>query len=206
MATPVNIKGMNNNLIFMFGPGSFDEYYRFLNERLTNNQALFHGSSVLFQGNGMDNLSPGEITALQKLCLDHGILLNNTAPALPPPEKNPKSNLIIHRNVRSGQNVRSEASIVIWGDVHESAEIIAGGDIIILGKLKGIAHAGYFGDQSSSIFALALMPGQIRIANLISQSPEEELNNHYPEIAFIENGKICIEKYTPREAQTRWGI
>ena len=86
----------------------------------------------------------------------------------PPAFPSGNKDLIIHRNLRSGQKLHSEGSVVVWGDVHESAEITAAGDIIILGKLGGRAHAGYYGNDNSIVFALNLVPGQIRISNKIS--------------------------------------
>ena len=79
--------------------------------------------------------------------------------------------------------------------MHESAEITAAGDIVILGTLGGIAHAGYYGNDNSIVFALNLVPGQILIGNKISRASDDQAKRPYPEIAFLENGNICVQEY-----------
>ncbi|HOB12561.1 MAG TPA: septum site-determining protein MinC [Syntrophomonadaceae bacterium] len=206
----IKIKGVNGNLLVMFDTAPFDDLYRELSEKIQSNQQLFKGSRVVFSGSGLTNLSLDEIAALQQLCLNYGMVLNNTelpvrkssgtAASPSAPRSTPSSgDLFIHKNLRSGQKVNSEGTVVVWGDVHESAEIIAGRDIIVLGKMGGIAHAGCFGDTTSIVFALNLVPSQIRIADRISRSPEGQSTRPYPEVAYIDDEGICIKMYNPRE-------
>ncbi len=134
--------------------------------------------------------------------------MNNTfEPSPPRAEKKPvkqetkavSSDLILYKTLRSGQKVHSDGSIFIWGNVHESAEVTAGKDVVVLGKLEGLAHAGCFGDVSSTIFALQLSPRQIRIGDRFSRSSGDLVKNNYPEIAFVEADTICIKEYTTRD-------
>ena len=47
-----------------------------------------------------------------------------------------------HRgSLRSGKKIEFEGSLVIMGDVNRGAEIIAGENIVVLGILRGMAHA-----------------------------------------------------------------
>ena len=199
----VNIKGYNNNLVFVFGKGTFEEYTNYLQQKFSGNSQVFKGSQVVFRGDGLQNLLSEEIASLQRLCLDYGMVLNNAAEAPKksetPRKKESGGDLIIRRTLRSGQKVHSEGSVIIWGDVHESAEIIAGRDIIVLGKLQGIAHAGCYGDMTSTVFALTLAPSQIRIADKISRSSESGIINTYPEFAYVEGDNIYIKQYDPRD-------
>lgn len=188
----IKIKGFNGSLVFVFNKGSYEEYLSLLAERFANNKQLFSGSQVIFKGPGLDGLSREQLASLQSLCLQNGMLLNNREVSL---EKGLSKDLIIHRNVRSGQKLRSEGSVIIWGHVHESAEIAAARDIIVLGKLDGIVHAGCYGDRDSIVFALTLNPGQIRIADKISRSPEDSVKSSYPEIAYLDGDTICIKQY-----------
>ncbi len=75
--------------------------------------------------------------------------------------------------LRSGQVISSESSVTIIGDVNPGAKIIAQGNIIILGALKGNAHAGCMGDRSCFVFALDMNPIQIQIGDLIAKSPDQ---------------------------------
>lgn len=202
----LDIKGLNNSLVFVFGQGSCTEFISIIKSKVENSSQLFVGSPVLFQGDGLKSLTQEELASLQRLCLDYGMVLNNmtVSPPAPAParaEKKPpvSSDLILYKTLRSGQRVHSDASIIIWGDVHESAEITAGKDVIVLGKLEGLAHAGCFGDVSSTIFALNLSPRQLRIGDRISRSSGDLVKNNYPEIAYVEDDNICIKEYTTRD-------
>ncbi|MEN6326114.1 MAG: hypothetical protein ABFD18_07920, partial [Syntrophomonas sp.] len=73
----IKIKGFNGSLVFVFSKGSFEEYFSLLAERFANNKQLFNGSQVIFKGAGLDDLSHEQLAALQSLCLQNGMLLNN---------------------------------------------------------------------------------------------------------------------------------
>ncbi|MDD2511544.1 MAG: septum site-determining protein MinC [Syntrophomonas sp.] len=191
----IKIKGMNGNLVFIFGQGGFEDYLSFLEEKLSANKQLFSGSRAVFKGEGLKKLSHFQIASLQELCLRFGMIMNNSEVTV---NKGASKDMVIYRNLRSGQKLRSEGSVIIWGDVHESAEILAAGDIIVLGKLDGIAHAGCYGDMSRLIFALSLSPGQIRIGDRLSRSPEDADKSPHPEIAFWDGENICIKAYSSR--------
>ncbi|MFZ5942738.1 MAG: septum site-determining protein MinC [Bacillota bacterium] len=104
--------------------------------------------------------------------------------------------LIIRKNLRSGQSIYQEGTVIVFGDINPGAEVIATGHILVIGSLRGIAHAGAKGDANAVVFALKLQPTQLRIANLITRAPDEEvLVPLEPEIARIKNGMVVIEKY-----------
>lgn len=102
--------------------------------------------------------------------------------------------IIIRQTIRSGQKVSYPGNVVIIGDVNPGGEIEAIGDIVVFGKLRGIAHAGINGDNSSEIIALGLAPLQLRIAGIIRRSPDSDSRTDYvPEVAKIKDGNIVIE-------------
>ena len=77
---------------------------------------------------------------------------------------------------------------MIMGDVNPGAEVVASGDIIILGKLRGTAHAGAYGNQDSRVIAWQLRPLQLRIAGVITRAPEGDSRSkkfNGPEVASI---------------------
>jgi septum site-determining protein MinC len=73
--------------------------------------------------------------------------------------------LLARRRVRSGQVLRHPGHIVVIGDVNPGAQLIAGGDIIVWGKLQGSAHAGALGDTRAIICALDMSPSLVKIAD-----------------------------------------
>ncbi|MGF7186165.1 septum site-determining protein MinC [Desulfitispora alkaliphila] len=106
--------------------------------------------------------------------------------------------ILVKRTLRSGQSLRYPGNIVILGDVNPGGEVVAGGNIIVMGSLRGVAHAGAAGDENSVVTAFRLKPTQLRIANHITRAPDgEAVEPEYPEIASIKNGVVVIEFYQP---------
>jgi septum site-determining protein MinC len=105
--------------------------------------------------------------------------------------------LLIRKTLRSGQNVRFYGNVVVLGDVNPGAEITAGGDIIVMGWLRGMAHAGAQGDERAMVSAFRLNPTQLRIAHFIARSPDggEATMPDVPEIAEIREGQLVIDRW-----------
>ena len=62
-----------------------------------------------------------------------------------------------HRgSLRSGQKIEFEGSLVVLGDVNAGAEVLAGENIVVLGILRGMAHAGAKGNKEAIIAQLLL--------------------------------------------------
>ncbi len=103
--------------------------------------------------------------------------------------------------LRSGQSIDVENSIVIVGDVNPGADVVAGGNVVVLGCLKGSVAAGYPDNRSAFVLALDMQPMQVRIGDLIARSPDEKgkskkrKKEKEPEtkIAYVENENIYIE-------------
>lgn len=106
--------------------------------------------------------------------------------------------------LRSGQVLKCDSSIVIIGDVNPGAKIIARGNIVIIGALKGNAYAGAAGDESCFVTALTMDPVQIKIGNVIGRSadkgPWEAIRSRKrafePQMAIVCDGNILIEPIT----------
>lgn len=107
------------------------------------------------------------------------------------PTTDPEPNgLVIKETLRSGRSIYTPGSIVVIGDVNPGAELIAGGDVIVWGRLRGLVHAGAHGDTTAVICALSLTPTQLRIADQIAISPDDKGKTAVAEQAFIHNGHI----------------
>ena len=104
--------------------------------------------------------------------------------------------VLIRRTLRSGQAVQYPGHVVVIGDVNPGAEIIAGGDVVVWGKLRGIVHAGATGDDGAVVCALSLAPLQLRIGNHIARAPEgREGLPERPEMASVQDGEIVAEPW-----------
>ncbi|RLJ71170.1 septum site-determining protein MinC [Hydrogenivirga caldilitoris] len=103
--------------------------------------------------------------------------------------------LVVDRSLRSGQKVEHGGDVLVLGDVNKDAEVIAVGNIIIMGALRGIAIAGALGDENAVVVAMKMEPQQIRIGKKIAISDESErVSPGYPEVARVEDGMIVLEK------------
>jgi septum site-determining protein MinC len=105
--------------------------------------------------------------------------------------------VLLKRTLRSGQSVRHAGHVVIIGDVNPGSEIIAGGDVIVWGSLRGTVHAGAAGDKARSVCALDLSPTQLRIGNYIARPPDNRRRRKttYPERAFVSDGQLVAERW-----------
>ena len=105
--------------------------------------------------------------------------------------------LFLHRTLRSGTRIEFAGHVVILGDVNPGAEILAEGNVMVWGRLRGMVHAGVKGNRKAVVCALDLSPMQLRIADEISAAirPQE---NPRPEIVRINNdGKLQAELWSP---------
>jgi septum site-determining protein MinC len=107
--------------------------------------------------------------------------------------------LTIDRTLRSGAIVRFPGDVTVFGDVNAGAQIEASGNIVVLGALRGLAHAGSHGDERSVIVSFDLRPTQIRIGSKIAMAPDEKTERiprlQIPEIAWVEGDRVVIEEY-----------
>jgi septum site-determining protein MinC len=87
--------------------------------------------------------------------------------------------------------------VLLLGDLNAGARLSATGDILVWGRLRGIAHAGCHGDRQARIVALQLRPLQLRIADAVARGPEEAPAPGLAEQARLVDGEIRIEAAEP---------
>lgn len=93
-------------------------------------------------------------------------------PEAPKEEKEPEQEKkhisglkVVYNSMRSGQRVEAEGDVLLWGHLNPGAEILAGGSIIVAGRLLGVVHAGGFGRDDVFVWAGSFETPQVRIAN-----------------------------------------
>ncbi|MEH1769524.1 MAG: septum site-determining protein MinC [Nostoc sp.] len=104
--------------------------------------------------------------------------------------------LYLEMTVRSGVEIRHPGTVIILGDLNPGGIVIADGDIIIWGRLRGIAHAGAGGNSECLIMALQMEPTQLRIADAVARAPEKPPMQFSPEVAHITPQGIRIARAT----------
>lgn len=217
MAEPITIKGIRQGLLVALGERSWGTELGALGTRLSESPSFFRGGRVALDI-GARGLSRAEIEEAHALLASHQVELwavVSTDPAteaaaqelglavdlgLPQPrepqaapeagEEPLAEGLVVRRTLRSGQSLRHPGHIVVIGDVNPGAEIVAGGDIVVWGRVRGLVHAGALGNAGAVICALDLAPTQLRIAGHIARSPEERRHKAAPEMASVRDGQI----------------
>jgi septum site-determining protein MinC len=102
--------------------------------------------------------------------------------------------VLVRRTLRSGNSIKYHGHVIVIGDVNPGAEIIASGNVVVWGRLRGMVHAGADGDQNAVVCALDLSPTQLRIADRISITPTEKEQSQ-PEMAFLKNNQVVAEPW-----------
>lgn len=101
----------------------------------------------------------------------------------------------LRKTIRSGQCINYPGNLVIVGDVNPGAEIYAGGNVVVLGSLRGQVYAGQGGNAKAIVAAFRLEPSILKIGDIITRAPEEEIQSSYPEVARVKDDKIIVEPY-----------
>ncbi|MFZ4557543.1 MAG: septum site-determining protein MinC [Pseudanabaena sp.] len=146
-------------------------------ESLQNYQLLLHCVVTNRRQTAINAASMG-------FSVEQGTIFREILGFNPIPEGPIDDPLYVKMTVRSGTEIRHSGSIIVFGDVNAGAELISESDIIVCGKLKGMAHAGVKGNAQSVVMALHLDATQIRIASFIARV-ETPSTFFCPEIAFV---------------------
>jgi septum site-determining protein MinC len=223
MDDPIAIKGIREGLLVTIKPDNTEwtETTARLTSRIDEKRQFFKGARVALdvgdrpvRQHELDNLrailTRREITlwavvstsvttqgAARNLGLETALVTGNEqleAPTLNSEERG-EPGVLIPRTLRSGLKVRSQSHVIVFGDVNPGAEIVAGGNIIVWGKLRGIVHAGANGDEGAVVCALDLAPTQLRIAGYITVSPNDKRRKPQPEMASVQQGRIVAEAW-----------
>jgi septum site-determining protein MinC len=222
MEEPIRVKGDRQGLRLFFAEGvSWDALLGALEKQLEKGEGFFRGADLMVDI-GNRSLTPEEVRKLTALLEAWGVALravgtdsreNRTAlreagvryvpsTTAPPPVAEAAQRtsgyaeaLFVTRTVRSGQSVRHHGPITVVGDVNPGAEVIAGSDVVVWGRLRGFVHAGAIGDEDAIVCALDLSPTQLRIAGLAARAPEGVPPSAGPEVAHIEEGHIVVEPW-----------
>ena len=214
-ADDIEIKGIKNGILIEIKEGDWDTRKGSILSHIDQNLAFFKGAKLVLDvgnrimkipdltdlRNELDDrkiklrgvLSTAQETERASQDLGLAIMIDESSPA---PEKMPINTLLdgeeavfLNRTLRSGHRVEFPGHIIVLGDVNPGAEIVAGGNIIVWGKLRGVVHAGAAGDTEAFVCCLDLFPTQLRIADKISVSPPRK-GKPRPEIARLENGQV----------------
>ncbi len=225
MVANVQIKGTRDGLLITLGDGNWQELEDGLIEHIQHQAEFLKGGRLAIDvGNLVLNVV--ELSGLRDRLSEFGItmwaVISNSpktehtaqmlglATKLSPPgfEQTPKAGethlfdceaaVLVQRTLRSGYSLQYPGHIVILGDVNPGADIIAGGNVIVWGRLRGVVHAGAEGDEQAIVCALDLSPTQLRISGHIALTPKRR-GKPQPEIARLQENRVVAEVWNPKE-------
>ncbi len=185
MKSCITINLRKDNIIIKINEDSSqEEIVYMLRKKIPELKKLYQGETtpIVITGKVLKNKEIDEIQELIKRYLDvnikfdsprtlglHGITRTYN-------KEIATSETKFHRgSVRSGQKIEFEGSIIVLGDVNDGAEVIAGENIVILGILRGLAHAGAKGNKDAMIAASSVEAPQLRIANVVKERERAEI-------------------------------
>lgn len=102
----------------------------------------------------------------------------------------------VDKSLRSGQIIEQNRDVVVFGHVHDGAEVISTGNIFIFGRLRGLAHAGSDGNDNCFITTDSFMARQVRVGNKVSNELDPELQHWWecPVIISTDGDKLTVRK------------
>ncbi|MCC5895065.1 MAG: septum site-determining protein MinC [Alkalibacterium sp.] len=102
------------------------------------------------------------------------------------------------RTVRSGQILDAQGDLLLIGEVHPGGTVRATGSIFVIGELKGIAHAGFSGNESAIVLANFRHNAQVRIGGNVHVIEKSEGNSEQSdEIKFVCVNDLHIIEVSP---------
>src|SRR5690606_18204003 len=105
--------------------------------------------------------------------------------------------VIVARTIRSGGGDEANGSGVGPGHGNAGAGVLANDDIIVVGSLRGLAHAGAGGNDKAVIWAEKILSPQLRIGSAVAQAGATAgvENGKGPEVAHLKDGAIVIRPW-----------
>ena len=184
--------------------GNFEEMLDALIEKLSKGKKFYKGSTLCITTK-LSSLTEKDVESLKVVLFEEIGIKDIVFEDKDIKDKESESKIFngvyegrtkfIRKTVRGGQCVDFQGNIVIVGDVNSGAEVYAGGDIIVLGSIKGNVYAGVGGNRKAIIAAFALQPEILKIGDIITISPDDFEKPKYPEVAKVKDDAIIVEPY-----------
>jgi septum site-determining protein MinC len=219
----VQIKGLRDGLLVSLDDASWDVQRASFLAHVDSQIAFFQGARLALDV-ATQVLHVNDLVELRDQLSDRGIFLwavisespttEKTAQLLglatrvakPRPEETRQplmenigddSALFLNRTLRSGTRIEFAGNVVVLGDVNPGAEIVAEGNVLVWGRLRGVVHAGSKGKREAVICALDLSPTRLQIADELSAALKPQQASQ-PEVARLNNlGKLQAEPWSP---------
>lgn len=214
----IEIKGMRDGLLVTMSDSSWEESRAALMEQIESRGSFYQGARLALDVGGTV-FHVNELSELRDRLSERGVNLwavvseslttEKTSQLLglatriskprpqemtrPPAEEAGEGRVMwIERTLRSGTRVEFAGNLIVVGDVNPGAEVVAEGNVIVWGRVRGLVHAGAGGDMSAFVCGLDLSAAQIRVGG-VAAVPSERSGESRPVKYFLEDGIIKSE-------------
>lgn len=208
----VVIKGNKNGMVVVLDENvSFDEIKEEVKEKFSNSEKFLGNAdmAISFEGRKLSNEEQitilnliSEVSDLNIVCIIDNDELKDECFKKAVDKKIDElaaaTGQFYKGTLRSGQVLESQSSIIILGDINPGGKVIAKGNIVVIGSLRGNAYAGSDGNEDAFVVAIDMDPMQIKIGDVIARcsdgSSSIKSKTLEPKIAYVDSGNIYIEK------------
>ncbi len=218
----IQIKGLRDGLLVSLDDAPWDEQLAALTSQIDAQPSFFQGARLALDV-ASQILRVNDLVSLRDQLSERGIFLwavisesptteqasqllgLATRISKPRPEESrqfavddlgEETALFLDRTLRSGTRIEFAGHVVVMGDVNPGAEIVAEGNVVVWGRLRGMVHAGAKGDRDAVICALDFSPTQLRIADEASLVAQPHTQK--PQVIRINSsGSLQAEDWLP---------
>ena len=221
----IQIKGLRDGLLVTLSDASWAELRAALMEQIEARQSFFHGARVALDVGGQV-FHVNELSELRDTLSERGVNLWAVVSESPTTEKTSQllglatriskprpqemarppaeevgsgAAMWIGRTLRSGTRIEFAGNVVVLGDVNPGAEVVAEGNVLVWGRVRGLIHAGVSGEESAFVCGLDLSAAQIRIGSAAANSSERG-GEVRPEKFFLEDGIVKVQTWQSNQS------
>lgn len=206
----VSIKGTRNGLVIVLDPNrEFEEIKNTLLSKMESARGFFKGAKFSFF-QGQRDIPVCEKNELENICRQYGLVPNTgenislRTDFVKSPRKmaldssradTGEAALMVRRSLRSGQRISYPGHVVVLGDVNPGAEVVSGGNVLVVGNCLGVIHAGAGGDTAAKVVAQRLAPTVLSIANRRYAPDQPGTMPEGCQVARLSGQEIVFEQY-----------
>ena len=217
----VQIKGLRDGLLATLSNAAWEDQRAVMLSQIDERPTFFRGARLAMDV-GEQVLKVNELVELRDQLSERGVSLwavvsespttENTAQLLglatriskPRPEEfkhtssdevSDETALFINKTLRSGTRIEFPGNVVLLGDINPGAEIIAEGNVMVWGRLRGLVHAGSNGDRQAIICALEVSDAQVRIASFTESKLEPDKQSNPLVISLDKDDKLIAQTW-----------
>lgn len=202
----VNIKGTPSGLVFYFDTqeAGFGQLCAALEDKLLHSGDFFMQADYIIDKPEL--FSQEELKVVEGILTKYHLNRGKKQPHQLPNDERYEviyqtaggNSLLVTKSVRSGQKLSVRGNAVIMGDINPGGEIVATGNIVVMGACRGVLHAGAEGDESCYILAYTMGAQQLRIASYVATVPPDAANSPL-KLAMVQGNSIILTDYVPTQ-------